>query len=93
MQHVRARDAWTAFGSRSDDDIPFLDDALVELVEEPRPGRRAMLELVEEPARPASEFAFDREPERGRAPVDFEDAPTRVWIRPYAARLRLVGVR
>ena len=94
MQHMRARDVW-AKALHGDDGIPFLDDALVELVEEPRPTRRALLELVDEPTRPTGMLVVDHEPHRRRARVDdFEDAVTRVWIRPYAARpLRLVGGR
>lgn len=89
MQH-RARDSWAAFGD--DDGIAFLDDALVELVDEPR--RRPVLELVDEPTRPTGMLVVDDRPGRWRAPVDeLEDAVTRVWIRPYAARLRAVGAR
>ncbi|MCA9649552.1 MAG: hypothetical protein KC501_06560 [Myxococcales bacterium] len=44
-------------------DIGFLDDSMVE--------------LIEEPARPA----YRRNPM-----LELEDAVTRVWIRPYAAR-------
>jgi hypothetical protein len=81
VQHMRASDVWAKalHGDRScaDDGIPFLDD-----------------ELVDEPTRPTGMLAFGHEPGRRRAPVDeFEDAVTRVWIRPYAARLRLVAGR
>jgi hypothetical protein len=86
VQHMRASHRWTS----DDDGIAFLDDELVELVEpleEPPRRRRPVLERVDEPTRPTGMLAVGERLHPPRTDWD-EDAVTRVWIEPRAARVR-----
>ncbi|MEX1363355.1 MAG: hypothetical protein AB1Z98_09530, partial [Nannocystaceae bacterium] len=62
------------------DDIDFLDDSIVELIEEQPPAPAYRLN----PLGALGQAALGQ---AALGQVAFEDAVTRVWIRPYAARL------